>query len=301
MKSPKKVRAKTVSAAKVKKKSTEKAKTSSSKKKTGVKSGDSKALNAKISNKTTKKADRKETTKPSQPTKAPVKVKESVAKQSANKRKSRELSGAEYDAFVVKAAKKENVSPEELVTVDRRGAKPSNTVQNAGKPAAGTTENASAKERRPKVQRRRQIDPTTCERDYSQEEIEFMNALDEYKRNSGRMFPTCSEILEVFRGLGYTKQSHEESVEISANPESGDIYITATETSTMSRSAEPRHEANHHANQHHGTNDRDRTVETDDTGRTSSANTWLEDPEEDDAQQPGITSGFPRNSTPYFL
>ena len=58
---------------------------------------------------------------------------------------------------------------------------------------------------RKKVQRRRQIDPTTCERDYTTDEVEFMRALDEYKRNSGRMFPTCSEILEVLLGLGYAK------------------------------------------------------------------------------------------------
>ena len=61
-------------------------------------------------------------------------------------------------------------------------------------------------ERRVKVNRRRQIDPTTCERDYLPEEVEFMNALDEYKRTSGRMFPTCSEILEVIRKLGYEKR-----------------------------------------------------------------------------------------------
>jgi hypothetical protein len=60
-------------------------------------------------------------------------------------------------------------------------------------------------ERRAKVPRRRQIDPTTCERDYSDEEVEFMNALDAYKRANGRMFPTCSEILEVIRTLGYVK------------------------------------------------------------------------------------------------
>lgn len=58
---------------------------------------------------------------------------------------------------------------------------------------------------RRKVQRRRQIDPTTCERDYTPDEIEFMQAMDAYKRASGRMFPTCSEILEVVRNLGYTK------------------------------------------------------------------------------------------------
>lgn len=60
-------------------------------------------------------------------------------------------------------------------------------------------------ERREKVSRRRQIDPTTCERDYSDSEVEFMNALDVYKRTSGRMFPTCSEVLEVIRGIGYTQ------------------------------------------------------------------------------------------------
>lgn len=62
-----------------------------------------------------------------------------------------------------------------------------------------------AAEDRRKVQRRRQIDPTTCEREYNDLEIEFMHALDEYKRNSGRMFPTCSEILEVLMKLGYRK------------------------------------------------------------------------------------------------
>lgn len=51
--------------------------------------------------------------------------------------------------------------------------------------------------------RRRQIDPTTCERDYNDPEIEFMQAMDDYKRQSGRMFPTCSEILEVIVKLGY--------------------------------------------------------------------------------------------------
>ena len=70
-------------------------------------------------------------------------------------------------------------------------------------------------ERRAKVQRRRQIDPTTCERDYSDDEIEFMHALDAYKRRSGRMFPTCSEILEVIREIGYIRVGRE-AVTISA-------------------------------------------------------------------------------------
>lgn len=60
-------------------------------------------------------------------------------------------------------------------------------------------------EDRRKVERRRQIDPTTCERDYSGDEVEFMRAIDDYKRRSGRQFPTWSEVLEVLRDLGYRK------------------------------------------------------------------------------------------------
>ena len=57
----------------------------------------------------------------------------------------------------------------------------------------------------PKGPRRRFVDPTTCDRDYGSEELEFMRALDGYKRASGRMFPTCSEILEVLHSLGYRR------------------------------------------------------------------------------------------------
>jgi hypothetical protein len=70
-------------------------------------------------------------------------------------------------------------------------------------------------ERREKVARRRQIDPTTCERDYTDEEVEFMNAMNSYKRTSGRMFPTCSEVLEVLRNLGYVKQHSAVTADIS--------------------------------------------------------------------------------------
>lgn len=58
---------------------------------------------------------------------------------------------------------------------------------------------------RSRSDRRRMIDPTTCERDYRQDELEFMRALDSYKQRSGRMFPTCSEVLEVIRSLGYER------------------------------------------------------------------------------------------------
>jgi hypothetical protein len=95
-------------------------------------------------------------------------------------------------------------------------------------------------ERREKVNRRRQIDPTTCERDYTDTEVEFMNALDDYKRKSGRMFPTCSEVLEVIHSLGYVKLTSAQMTSVqatspmaaSAKPMLGDLQAT-TEIETL--------------------------------------------------------------------
>lgn len=88
------------------------------------------------------------------------------------------------------------------VTIDRR------RTERREERAEGEEGIAAPKlERRQKVNRRRQIDPTTCERDYTEPEVEFMNALNDYKQKSGRMFPTCSEVLEVIRSLGYAKLS----------------------------------------------------------------------------------------------
>jgi hypothetical protein len=98
----------------------------------------------------------------------------------------------------------ETSAGDDEVSIDRRRGERRDEI-------AGHTEasplGAPQLERRKKVSRRRQIDPTTCERDYTDQEVEFMNALDDYKRKSGRMFPTCSEVLEVLRGLGYVKLS----------------------------------------------------------------------------------------------
>ena len=66
-------------------------------------------------------------------------------------------------------------------------------------------ERRSGKDRRQLGERRRQVDPTTCERDYNDEEIIFMKAMDLYKRCNRRPFPTWSEVLEVLRSLGYRK------------------------------------------------------------------------------------------------
>src|SRR6202171_867594 len=92
----------------------------------------------------------------------------------------------------------ESEFPDVLVT-DRRG----NERRKRQIPVA--IERRNGKDRREQGERRRQIDPTTCERDYNNEEIEFMKAMDQYKRENRRPFPTWSEVLEVLRALGYRK------------------------------------------------------------------------------------------------
>jgi hypothetical protein len=93
--------------------------------------------------------------------------------------------------------------PEVLVTDRRAGDRRGGDRRKRTIPVA--VERRSGKERRQQGERRRQIDPTTCERDYSDEEILFMKAMDQYKRDNRRPFPTWSEVLEVLHALGYRK------------------------------------------------------------------------------------------------
>jgi hypothetical protein len=58
-------------------------------------------------------------------------------------------------------------------------------------------------ERRAKKERRRRIDPTTFDKQYSDEEMEFMNAIQRFKEQSGTAFPSYGEILKLAVGLGY--------------------------------------------------------------------------------------------------
>lgn len=109
---------------------------------------------------------------------------------------------------------------DEVVTMDRR-----TDERREGNPEALDLE--VMKSPRRKKQRRRHIDPTTCERDYNDDEIEFMRAMDDYKQASGRMFPTCSEVLEVVRGLGYHRLNEEQSALLGINVvEDGDEMMS---------------------------------------------------------------------------
>src|ERR1700758_2261842 len=97
----------------------------------------------------------------------------------------------------------ENKLPEVVVTDRRAGDRRAGDRRQRNIPVA--RERRSGEERRQQGERRRQVDPTTCERDYTEEEIAFMKAMDQYKRDNRRPFPTWSEVLEVLYSLGYRK------------------------------------------------------------------------------------------------
>jgi hypothetical protein len=135
----------------------------------------------------------------------------SATKSKSNTRKSAKSPSrkAKSSSGVSANAKSGRNAGDEEVTIDRRRSDGRRADENQANETtcAGMP---TRLERRKKVNRRRQIDPTTCERDYSDDEVQFMNALDDYKRKSGRMFPTCSEVLEVVRSLGYVRLSPSE-------------------------------------------------------------------------------------------
>ncbi|MDB2686775.1 hypothetical protein N9Y42_06145 [Mariniblastus sp.] len=142
-------------------------------------------------------------------------TKKPTAKKTTNKKTSAKKTSAKKSTTTKKATKakstKKSAEAEELNETGRR----KSTDRRSKKTTVAAEAAAPVVERR-KTKRRRQIDPTTCERDYSDLEIEFMQAMDEYKRASGRMFPTCSEILEVVIKMGYRKVADAQSL---YNPE----------------------------------------------------------------------------------
>ena len=104
--------------------------------------------------------------------------------------------------------------PSDFLVTDRRGKDRRAHADRRKRNIPVAVERRSGKDRRLEKgerkdrhegERRRQVDPTTCEKDYSDEEIIFMKAMDQYKRANRRPFPTWSEVLEVLRALGYRK------------------------------------------------------------------------------------------------
>jgi hypothetical protein len=49
--------------------------------------------------------------------------------------------------------------------------------------------------------------PTTAAMNYSGDELEFMEAIQNWKKKSGKQFPTWSEVLSILKQLGYDRPS----------------------------------------------------------------------------------------------
>jgi hypothetical protein len=112
----------------------------------------------------------------------------------------------------------EDVPPPEVAVTDRRDGDRRNDVRRRQRSVPVARERRGGQERR-QGERRRLVDPTTCERDYHEAEIAFMQAMDRYKRANRRPFPTWSEVLEVLHALGYRRVA--EVTELPGNPVQG--------------------------------------------------------------------------------
>jgi hypothetical protein len=132
----------------------------------------------------------------------------------ANKKSGSHRSKEKLTAGEKKSAAKSRATGQlsDVVTIDRRESRERRGTGDRRTDSLPPGQDRRVVQRRAKVNRRRQIDPTTCERDYTPDEIEFMSAMDQYKRRNGRMFPTCSEVLEVLKELGYAKHTSPEAM-----------------------------------------------------------------------------------------
>src|SRR2546423_7491571 len=100
----------------------------------------------------------------------------------------------------------ESALPQVLIT-DRRGKdrRRDKETDRRKRSIPVAVERRSGTERRERGERRRQVDPPTCERDYNDDEIIFMKAVDKNKRDNPPPLPTWGEGLEGLRALGYRK------------------------------------------------------------------------------------------------
>lgn len=74
---------------------------------------------------------------------------------------------------------------------------------------------------RPANKKRRHVDPTTTECQYNAEQMAFMQAIEDYKKQYRRPFPTWSEVLEIVHALGYRKVAPPEPLPQRPRPDQG--------------------------------------------------------------------------------
>jgi hypothetical protein len=72
-------------------------------------------------------------------------------------------------------------------------------------PSAGVYKPMPAIDRRDRKERRRRVDPTTFDKQYTPDELEFMTDMQRFKDQSGKQFPSHRDVLLVLIALGYRK------------------------------------------------------------------------------------------------
>jgi hypothetical protein len=95
--------------------------------------------------------------------------------------------------------------PEDTLIHDRRTGNDRRHPTDALTPEPSPEKPGPAVDRRQRKERRRRIDPTTFEKQYTEDELEFMNAMQAFKVQTGRVFPSHGEVIRVAMSLGYRK------------------------------------------------------------------------------------------------
>jgi len=97
----------------------------------------------------------------------------------------------------------------------------------------GTNQRRSVVDRRLGLDRRRgpgirlsDMRKSAEEGQMSQEQFEFLMAIDEYKRKNQRPFPTWTEVLEVIKAIGYRKVAEPQSLhDLAEQSEHADVPL----------------------------------------------------------------------------
>jgi hypothetical protein len=95
--------------------------------------------------------------------------------------------------------------PDNTLIHDRRNGRDRSSHEPPGPEPRDKRDRSSSPEGRPKKERRRRIDPTTFDKQYTDDELEFMNAMQRFKELSGKTFPTHGEVIKVAVELGYRR------------------------------------------------------------------------------------------------
>lgn len=93
-------------------------------------------------------------------------------------------------------------SDDDAAEMDRRSASDRRTGERRTEDVPVEVDRRSGAERRKGPRRKRSINQYDLEADT----LEFINAINAFKAQMGRPFPTWSEVLGILRSLGYEKQ-----------------------------------------------------------------------------------------------